>query len=253
MRTPKGMKLIVVGLSVFLFTFSAWAGKFLEKFDDRDLEAWRELIQLDSDIGKTSWEVVEGTLEGATRSVLIRLLTMGDERWSNYDFEFDVKPLEKHNEGNITIAARVKGNRMIICIIGDAPRFAKAGGGIPAVPEPMATCMGGNFHSATGMRIFAQEPSPLLKLNKWSNLKVSVHGDTLTFWINGKAVLGPVVMEPKEGTLSLLRGKIGVGLANYTARFDNLAITGGSVRDNGGFSVSPNAKIATTWARLKQF
>ena len=125
------MKLIVVGLSVFLFTFSAWAGKFLEKFDDRDLEAWRELIWLDSDIGQTSWEVVEGTLEGATRSVLIRLLTMGDERWSNYDFEFDVKPLEKHREGNITIAARVKGNRTIICIIGDAPRFAKAGEGIP--------------------------------------------------------------------------------------------------------------------------
>ena len=104
------MKLIIVGLSVFLFTFSVWAGKFLEKFDDRDLEAWRELIWLDSDIGQTSWEVVEGTLEGATRSALIRLLTMGDERWSNYDVEFDVKPLGKHHEGNITIAARVKGN-----------------------------------------------------------------------------------------------------------------------------------------------
>lgn len=247
------MKLIIVGLSVFLLTFSVWAGKFLEKFDDRDLEEWRELIWLDSDIGQTSWEVVEGTLEGATRSALIRLLTMGDERWSNYDFEFDVKPLEKHHEGNITIAARVKGNRTVVCIIGDSPRFEKAGEAFAAVPESMATCMGGNFHIATGMRIFAQKPSPLLKLNKWSNLKVSVHGDNLTFWINGKAVLGPVVMEPKEGTLPLLRGKIGVGIASYTARFDNLAITGNSVRDNGGFSVSSRTKLATTWASLKRF
>ncbi len=247
------MKLIIIGLSIFLLSFSVWAGRFLEKFDRGDLEAWQELIWLDSDIGQTSWEVVEGTLEGATRSALIRLLTMGDERWSNYDFEFDVKPLKKHEQGNITIAARVKGNRTVVCIIGDGPQFVKVGEAIPPEPESMATCMGGNFHIVQGMRIFAQEPSPLLKLNKWSNLKVSVHDDTLTFWINGKAVLGPVVMEPKEGTPPLLRGKIGVGLANYTARFDNLAITGDSVKDNGGFSVSPSAKLATTWASLKQF
>ena len=247
------MKLIIVGLSVFLLSFSVWAGKFLEKFDREDLEAWQELMWLDSDIGQTSWEVVEGTLEGATHSSLIRLLTMGDERWSDYDFEFDVKPVKKHDSGNITIAARVKGNRTVVCLIGDGPQFVKVGEAIPPEPESMATCMGGNFHIAQGMRIFAQAPSPLLKLNKWSNLKMSVHGDNLTFWINGKAVLGPVVMEPKEGTPPLLRGKIGVGLASYTARFDNLAITGGSVRDNGGFSVSPRAKLTTRWASLKQF
>ena len=51
------MKLIIVGLSVFLFTFSVWAGKFLEKFDRGDLEAWQELMWLDSDIGQTSWEM----------------------------------------------------------------------------------------------------------------------------------------------------------------------------------------------------
>ena len=247
------MKLILVGLSVFLFTFSVWAGEFLEKFDRADLEAWQELMWLDSDLGQTSWEVVEGALEGATRSALMRLLTMGDERWSDYDFEFDVNPLKKHAPGNITIAARVKGNRTVVCIIGDGPKFVKVGEAIPPDPESMATCMGGNFHIAQGMRIFAQAPSPLLKLNKWSNLKMSVHGDNLTFWINGKAVLGPVVMEPKEDTHPLSTGKIGVGLANYTARFDNLAITGDSVRDNGGFSVSPSAKLATTWASLKQF
>ena len=247
------MKLVIVGLSVFLFTFSVWAGKFLEKFDRGDLEEWQELIWLDVDIGQTSWEVLDGTLEGATRSALIRLLTMGDKRWSDYDFEFDIKPLKKHDHGNITIAARVKGNRTVVCIIGDSPRFVKEGEAIPPEPKSMATCMGGNFHIVKGMRIFAQGASPLLKLNKWSNLKVSVHGNNLTFWINGKAVLGPVVMEPKEGTPPLLTGKIGVGLASYTARFDNLIITGGSIRDNGGFSVSPSAKLATTWASLKQF
>ena len=247
------MKLIIVGLSVFLFTSSVWAGKFLEKFDRGDLEEWQELMWLDLDIGQTSWEVIDGALEGATRSALIRLLTMGDERWSDYDFEFDVKPLKKHDHGNITIAGRVKGNRTVVCIIGDGPQFVKVGEAIPPAPESMATCMGGNFHIAKGMRIFTQEPSPLLKLNRWSNLKMSVHGDNLTFWINGKAVLGPVVMEPKEGTPPLSTGKIGVGLASYTARFDNLAITGGSIRDNGGFPVSPRAKLTTTWASLKQF
>ena len=48
-------------------------------------------------------------------------------------------------------------------------------------------------------------------------------------------------------------GSTGFGLANYTARFDNITITGEGIPDKGGLSVLPSAKLATTWASLKRF
>ena len=48
-------------------------------------------------------------------------------------------------------------------------------------------------------------------------------------------------------------GGIGFGVANYTARFDNITVTGDSVPNSGGFTVTPSGKLATTWGNLKQF
>lgn len=47
-------------------------------------------------------------------------------------------------------------------------------------------------------------------------------------------------------------GSVGFGLAGYTARFDNLKITGEEVPNHGGLSVQPQAKLAVTWGQLKQ-
>ncbi|RKU15517.1 hypothetical protein C6500_20265 [Candidatus Poribacteria bacterium] len=48
-------------------------------------------------------------------------------------------------------------------------------------------------------------------------------------------------------------GGIGIGLANYTARFDNITVTGDSIPNSGGFAVTPGGKLATTWGNLKRF
>ena len=43
----------------------------------------------------------------------------------------------------------------------------------------------------------------------------------------------------------------GFGLANYTARFDNITVTGDSIPNSGGFAVTPHGKLTTTWGNLK--
>ena len=101
--------------------------------------------------------------------------------------------------------------------------------------------------------VYDQEPHPLLKLRKWTAIKLSVHGKKLTFWINGKQVLDPIALEPLHGFPEFPTGRIGLGLANYTARFDNLKITGPGIPDKGGLSVKPRTKLATVWGNLKQF
>ena len=246
------MKLVIVGFGIFLLTFPALAGKFVETFEKDKLESWQELIMLDLDIGQASWEILDTELHGVVHGEITYLLTIGDEAWRDYVIQFDVKPLKKHGVGNIAIAARVKGTWIVVCMIGDAPRVAKVGDAPPPKVEPRATCMAGNFHDHKKLSYFKTNLSPLLKLNKWSTLKLITQGNIITFWINGKQIMEPMIMEPRAGFPDFLTGSIGLGLTNYTARFDNLVITGPNVSDKGGLSVTEKEKLAVMWGKLKR-
>ena len=133
------MKLVIAGLTMFLLTFSALAGTFVETFNGRNLDGWEQIIQLDFEADPDSWEIIDGELQGTNRGGLLRFLTMGDEKWRNYTIEFDVKPLQKHGPGSIGIAARVQGVGGIVSMIGDDPAPLHEEGS-------HVVCFGGDFH-----------------------------------------------------------------------------------------------------------
>ncbi len=231
------MKSLLIGLGIFLFTFSGWTGTFVETFDDNgDIEKWQELIIPGAEPG--SWKIIDGELHATSPEGFTRFLVTGDERWQDYVIEVDVKPLEKHGLGNIAIAARVKGTWAVGGAIGDLP--------FP-VPVPIATCFVGDFERKK-FNILGFGASPLLELEQWSTLKLRVDGNTFTFWLNNEQILETVNEEA-----DLLTGGVGLGLANYTARFDNMVITGNGIPNKGKLSVAPQAKLATTWGQLKRF
>ena len=239
------MKTLSIGLGILILTCPAWAGTFLETFDEGKLVNWEELIMFGVDV-PGSWEVIDGELQGSNGGIT-RLLTIGQETWEDYDIEFDVKPLEKHGQGSIAVAARLEerwgGSWGVVCELTDS--------GNPAA-KSTAECFAGNLLGNTFL-LYGQKPHPLLKLRKWATFKLSVHGKDLTFWINGKQVLDPITLEPLHGFPEFPRGRIGLGLANYTVRFDNLKITGPHIPNSGGLSIIPKAKLATTWGQLKRF
>ena len=98
------MRVLSIGLGIFILTSSVWAGTFVETFEDKgDLEKWQELTILGFD-APGLWNIVDGELQyildfgdGGFGS----LLMTGDEMWQDYSIEFDVKPLIKQGEGNI--------------------------------------------------------------------------------------------------------------------------------------------------------
>ena len=245
------MKALSIGLGIFILTCSAWAGTFLETFDDGDINKWEERIILG--LGPPvprSWEIVDGQLQSLINDDerVTRLLMLGDETWQDYDIEVDVKPLRKHGPGHIVIASRIYQNREnrtwgILCTIGDSP-----------IPEPksMAQCFGGALLDGEAFLHFERKPHRSLHVRRWSHLKLSVHGKLLTFWINGKQVLGPVILEAKHGFPDYPKGKVGFGVSNYSVLFDNITITGNDIPNRGGLSVTLRAKLATTWGNLKQ-
>ena len=227
---------------------SASAGTFIETFSDDDLEEWKELVQLNKAPG--SWEVINNELHAVSRETFNRLLTTGDNTWENYTIEFDVKPVKKHGIGTIVIAARVNGTWGVSCSINDRIVDGAAGTRI--------SCNYGNWHGIPFIELHTT-PHPLLRLNKWARLKLSVQGEVVTFWIDEKQIMEPtkllklVVDQVFDGFPDFLTGGVGFGLANYTARFDNITITGDTIPNSGGFFVTPGSKLATTWGNLKRF
>ena len=244
------MKSICIATVLFLLPFSGWSGTFLETFDGKKLDGWQELVQLREAPG--SWEIVNDELHAVSPDPAMRLLTTGDETWEDYTIEFDVKPLKKHGIGAIVIAARVNGTWVVSCSIAD-PVVLVDGEGIAG---EAVYCKYGNFHDVIFISLHI-EPHPLLRLDKWAHLKLSVQDNIVTFWINEKQVMEPTELLDLKGVLDFdefpdfLTGGVGFGLANYTARFDNINVTGDTIPNSGGFAVTPQGKLTTTWGTLK--
>ncbi len=248
------MKFILITAILFLLPFLALAGTFLETFNNGDMEGWQELVQLNNAPG--SWEIINDELHAISHETFIRLLTTGDDAWENYTLEFDVKPLKKHGIGVIAIAARIKETWVVYCSIEDRIKVVDG----EALPGSRVNCVAGNLHDVIFISLHSK-PHTLLRLNKWSNLKLTVHQNTIAFSINGKQIIEPTKIPNFKGVLhpdfnefsDFLMGGVGFGLANYTARFDNISVTGDSIPNSGGFAVTSDGKLATTWGDLKRF
>ena len=245
------MKRKSIIILLFFLSTTASAGTFLETFDAPNLEGWQELVQLNKIEG--FWEIVDGELHTVSRQTFLRLLTTEEATWKDYTLALDVKPLKKHGIGRVTIAVRVNGSWGVYCNIHDPVVII---GDNPPIHEPRIDCVAGDLHDI----VFSPLGStlhPLLKLNRWSHLKLSVEGDTFTFWVNEKQVIGPTALQifkevgPFVGFPDFQMGGIGLGLSNYTARFDNITVTGKSIPNSGGFAVTQRGKLTTTWAALK--
>ena len=250
------MKFMCIVTVLFLLPFSGWSGTFLETFDGRGLKAWQELIAWDiqGNQGPGSWEVVDGELHAVNREAFFRLLTTGDDTWKDYTLEFDVKPLKKHGRGGISIAVRIQGTWVVYCSLHDIVFIIDDE---PPMREPRVDCAASNLHAGI-FGTFHSIPRALLNLNEWSHLKLSVEGDIFkgiifAFWINGEQIMRP--RRPRFADFpdfpDFQTGGVGFGLRNYTARFDNITVTGDSIPNSGGFAVTPQGKLTTTWGNLK--
>lgn len=248
------MKSVIIVTALFLFPLSVSAGTFLETFEDRNLDGWQELVPWDREPG--SWEIVDGGLHAEGHDMYSRLLTTGNDTWTDYTVEFDVRLLKKRLHPSILIAARIQKKWFVKCYIMEPVLVLPDGRNAPE--KGWVFCSAGNLHRplATGL-FFA--PHPFLKLFRWTHLKLSAEGNIFTFWVNGEQVMEPTklhIPRNREGFADFpdfQTGGIGLGLSNCTARFDNITVTGDSIPDSGAFAVTPQGKLATTWGHLKRF
>ena len=248
------VKFLIIVTVLFLSSLSVFAGTFLDTFEDGNLDGWRELVPWDREPG--SWEIIDGGLHGVGHDGYTRLFTTGDDTWKDYTVEFDVRPLKKHGRPTIAIAARIQEKWLVRCSLMEP--VVVLPGGANAQEKGWVSCSVGNLHREKAGLLFFN-PHPLIKLNRWAHFKLSAEGNIFTFWINGEQVMEPTelrIFRNLEGFADFPEfqtGGVGIGLSNYTARFDNVTVTGDSIPDSGAFAVTPQEKLATTWAQLKKF
>jgi hypothetical protein len=225
------MKHTVIGSIMFLLVASIWAGTFIDDFEDGDLDGWRQV----NPPAPMLWEIIDGELECTRHNAESTMLVTGEDDWSDYTIEYDVVLLEDFGSGDVDVVVRYTDpvwSSQMLFYFGD---FFGA----------REVCIRRDPGGAD-----TRKPFDRLKLDEWYHIKLEAEGDHFSLWLDDEKVLDHTDKAVKSGGA-------GLGLANYTAHFDNVIITGPDVPDIvpltwKGQTVEPKDRITTTWAALKK-
>jgi len=267
--------ILIIGGILLFQPLTVSAGTFFETFDNFNLKDWEEVNERNAPAGK--WWVDNDVLHAESKDNAIRMLVIKDAAWHDYEVELDVMPLAKDGRGHIVLAARVNQTHAIVFAIGNifwnAPAPIASGFilnlntgmrlGLPLILVKIQDLFNGRpqgeivdelLRVGVGTGICTMVlPHPFLERGKWTQLKLRVIDKSFMFSVNGKLVLYLTCLFDKFAFLEedLNVGSVGFGLAGYTARFDNLKITGEDVPNHGNLSVQPQGKLAVTWGQIK--
>jgi hypothetical protein len=218
---------------MLLVALPAWTGTFRDDFEDGDLVGWQQLWPG----GEMIWKVVDGELECSRSSQWSAGIVTGEVSWTDYTIEADVKLLEDHGAGDFDLIARsVTNDDGYAFLVGDW------------VGEPSVY-----VQRMPDLNMKVTKTFDPLELDIWHHVKLEVEGSEFTFWINNENVI-----EYRDGTYQ--EGMVGLGVANYTVRFDNVIITGPDVPDVMPPTweerpverpVEPMNRLPTTWAAIR--
>jgi RNA polymerase sigma factor (sigma-70 family) len=248
---------VILGSSVF----SVLAGTWKDNFKDGNFDGW-EIDKLDWPAavlvpGAGNWRVEDGiVIGGDDNNKIAHLLTTGDVSWTDYTAEVSVKfSKELRNCGiwsgvYLRVRCQERLPYMNYCLgiqnFGDnaVKQILVEGGKMAMTPVEVAGGMIMPEQPNDTTHIF---PKALFKIeaDRWYRLKVTVKGNLVKCFIDGKRV--------SEFQSDLYpSGKVGVSVDGVVAMFDDFVVTGPEIPDGGtSFAVNPQAKLATTWEGIK--
>ena len=217
----------IIGL-LLLMVASAWAGTFKDDFNDGNDDGWQRWgSNTPNPIGK--WEFVDGRYV-ITIANNYAVSVWGEKKWADYTVE--IRARSTNGLGGFGLQVRVQ----------DPMNFY-----IWNLNASSNTLFWGLLNN-NQFTIMTQDPAPGDRL-KEHLFKVVASGDQFEGYYDGKLIRKWRNELPKFKTG---RVAIGIGLGGRAqAVFDDFVMTGDEVPDSG-FAVSPQDKLATMWATIKQ-
>jgi len=227
------MRQVVFILALCLLVVSAYAGTYVETFDDGDFDGWEILEGLGA-VGQSEWKVVDGVATCRNGSVYGSMPFFGEDDWRNYTIECDAKIVEPIvNLHNTSLGLRMLWRNSsdfnyIWCL--------------PSPPWGAALIwawFNGEGSGQSARKPFKQE------ISRWYRLKGVAHEDSFELYIDGELMAS--MSDSRFPT-----GRVGLQANGCLANFDNVVITGDDVPDNANLAaVSASGKLATIWGHLR--
>ena len=224
------MKYMMVGLTLFLLVTSSWAGTFMDDFEDGNMDEWR----LGSAGAGGTWKIENGelVLEGLGGGYFGFGIEGPD--WKDYTIEVKLK-ITKH-----AVTAFWEQAGVVFRAVVNVHCYYVALGTPGANIKQLRT-----YHGDLGLVPQHLQTVPFdWEVNTWYVLKAVIEGDNFKYYVNDDLIMEYIDATYPTG---------GVGLcvtASTAAYFDDFSVTGENVPDRFRV-VSPEAKLATIWGRIK--
>jgi hypothetical protein len=234
------MRSVIVALSLILISTPAWAGTFMDNFEDGDWEGW-EVIAGDTwntDV-QERFSIVEGVL---------RIDAMGKpedwyalsimENWKDYSFSADMRIVEcdpANPEGGGGIASRVGdvASYGSYILVGDTSSW-----------EARSDRKGKDWRISWGVGL-PDAVAP--QIGEWHRAEIKVTGIKISFYVDGE-------LEHDVPDVRHSSGGVRLFAQHAIVEFDNVVITGDDIPDVGpsGHAVEPEAGLTTAWGWIKR-
>ncbi|MFQ6042847.1 MAG: family 16 glycoside hydrolase [Candidatus Poribacteria bacterium] len=238
------LKGFIVLLLVFMMlstpTTITLAGTLIEDFDDGDAEGWERSPQ--NEKSKVFWGVKDGAMmfdpKGLAWNLAISQMNfVGTSKvsnvrdWTDYDVEVEIKLTEIQNypggvRGRVDLDT---GGHYVVWLYpasGEIKLYKNPGWDINT---GIATVGSGNF-------------AP--KVDEYHKVKLSMKGDSIKVYYDGKVIIDATDKEHKKGTIA-------VGSQDRVVYFDNIIVTGPQIPNYNMSPVEPMGKLTTVWGRIK--
>lgn len=235
------MRLAIAILLMSLIATFTCAGTLRDNFDDGDWDGWTRAtwgVRMDQ---SAQWFVEDGELVCTSENIcaLASGLTIGDNRWKDYEFSCQFK-IEKTSEKPCWTAGVVMG-----------VRYEKTGsladfGLMSQGPNLWNTCFCELWTSLeTSKRPDLLNSCPSIEENRWYIMRAVVDENDFKLFIDNELLFNFQSDIPDKGGAALFA-------RDCEAHFDNVVIVGDEIPDmDVSTAVSPQAKLTTAWGIVK--
>ena len=231
MKSNCVLSIALVQIVVLMYGNIGFAGTWRDDFEDRITREWK-IYNLDRQV--ENWWVNKGEAVGRIfKRGFISLWLTGQLDWENYSVSCRAKLVKERNDpARVGLSLHDRGDEhsrylFFIDFFSSTVLITRA--------EPN--------------QWFTREFPFVSDIDMWYKLRATVSEGQLEFQVNDQVFTA-------EDQFPLKPGQAGLVVGNAEARFDDVAITGASIKNGGPgrqqLPVDTQGSLTTTWGRIKQ-